>query len=126
MKQLSSDISLVEGNNKLDVAMVPLPLPPEVVAAVAGYISKWGDGDYEDAVRETYELMGKDYTLRVVAADEILAAARSWNPPSNEAAIAPESSPPEEATDIIDYTDFGGGYGYSDTTGPVTPYGYGW
>ncbi|GAI69696.1 unnamed protein product, partial [marine sediment metagenome] len=73
-----------------------------------------------------YELMGEDYALRVVAADEVLAAARSWNPPSNEATIAPESSAPEEAKDTIDYTDFGGGYGYSDTTGPVTPYGYGW
>ncbi|GAJ11307.1 unnamed protein product [marine sediment metagenome] len=70
--------------------------------------------------------MGEDYALRVVAADEVLAAARSWNPPSQEAYIAPKSSAPPEAKDTIDYTDFGGGYGYSDTTGPVTPYGYGW
>lgn len=126
MKQKLDDITLVEGDNELNVAMVPIPLPPELAEAAEKYTEKWGDGGYEEAVKETYEAMGEDYTVEVVAADEVLAAARSWNPGSKEATVAPESSAPEEAKDTIDYTDFGGGYGYSERTGPVTPYGYGW
>ncbi|MBA7561947.1 hypothetical protein ES708_31810 [subsurface metagenome] len=124
---VSGVITLLKGDNTFNVAMTKVPeLPPELAEAAENYIEKWGNGGYEEAVEETYELMGEDYTVEVVASDEVLAAARSWNPASNEATIAPESSPPEEATDTIDYTDFGGGYGYSERTGPVTPYGYGW
>ncbi|GAI62419.1 unnamed protein product, partial [marine sediment metagenome] len=124
---VSGVITLLEGNNLLEVAMTKVPeLPPELAAAAENYTEKWGNGGYEEAVVAMYELMGEDYTVEVVASDEVLAAARSWNPASNEAAVAPKSSAPEEAKDTIVYTDFGGGYGYSERTGPVTPYGYGW